>query len=222
MKHEQETWREIPSYGGKYQISNHKRVRALYRYNGKCLEQHYKILKSDGNSIILYSNSIGSKFCLDYLYELCFGVEHVESLKGEEWKMIKGYEGYYKISNMGRILAERRFLERSGGVKQFRKEQLIETNSIINSGYVSVNLTKNKIQKKYLLHRLVAEHFLPNPKNYEVVNHKDENRLNNVVFNLEWCDRSYNQKYGTSEQRRIQTRLENNNGKYGYKRKANR
>lgn len=123
---------------------------------------------------------------------------------------------------MGRILAERIFLERSGGVKQFRKEQLIETNSIINSGYVSVNLTKNKIQKKYLLHRLVAEHFLPNPKNYEVVNHKDENRLNNVVFNLEWCDRIYNQKYGTSEQRRIQTRLKNNNGKYVYKRKVNR
>ena len=222
MKHEQETWREIPSYGGKYQISNHKRVRTLYRYNGKCLEQHYKILKSDGNSIILYSNSIGSKFCLDYLYELCFWVEHVESLKGEEWKMIKGYEGYYSISNMGRLRAERRFLTRKNGFKQFCKEQIVEARSKINSGYYVVNLTKEKETRHYLIHRLVAEHFLENPLHLEQVNHKDENKLNNVVENLEWCSRIYNNNYGTCQERRIETRLKNNNGKYGYKIKVNR
>ena len=67
----------------------------------------------------------------------------------------------------------------------------------IRGGYYSVVLSKNGILKIFKVHRLVAQAFIPNPNNYKEVNHKDENKANNVVTNLEWCDRKYNQNYGT-------------------------
>lgn len=232
MKHEQvkgdayspinNEWVDIPGYNGKYQMNIDGDVRAFYKYGKHNIEPHYKILKGDGGSIVLSSNKIEKKYCRDYLYEKCFGVQHIEPLEGEIWLPIKGYEGYYKISNKGRILAERRFLTRKNGVKQFCKEQIVQAKSLINSGYFIVNLIKERELKHFLIHRLVAEHFIDNPNNYEQVNHKDENKLNNDVNNLEWCDRFYNANYGTNQERRIRTRLKNNNGKYGYKQKKNR
>ena len=231
MKHEQviygsipldEEWRTIPGYNGKYQITKDGKVRAFYRYSAHNLEPHYKRLKGDGGSIYLSSDGHRGKFCIDYLVELCFGIQHVESLPDEIWKPVKGYEGYYKISNKGRLLAERRFLTRKNGVQQFCKEHIVEARTILNSGYYAVNLIKEKKLEHRLIHRLVAEHFIENSMNYEQVNHKDENKLNNVVDNLEWCNRSYNGLYGTCQERRVATRLRNNNGKYGYKRKVNR
>ena len=70
----------------------------------------------------------------------------------------------------------------------------------------------NGKNKKCLVHRLVAEAFISNINNLPEVNHKDEDKSNNRVDNLEWCDRSYNMNYGTVQQRRIQTNI--NNGKY--------
>lgn len=67
--------------------------------------------------------------------------------------------------------------------------------------YYYVSLSKNNIQKSYRVHRLVAKHFIPNPNNFPEVNHKDENKLNNSVDNLEWCTNYYNQNYGTHQQR---------------------
>ena len=219
MKHE---WIDIPNYNGKYQINKDGQVRAFYLYGAHNVDPHYKILKGDGGSVVLYNKNHREKLCVDYLVELCFGVQHVESLSGELWKPIKGYEGYYKISNKGRVLAERRFLTRKNGVNQFCKEQIVQAKTIINSGYRIVNLIKDKNLQKFLVHRLVAEHFVDNPSNLQFVNHKDENKLNNDWSNLEWCDRSYNGLYGTCQERRIATRLKNNNGNYGYKRKINR
>lgn len=228
MKHEQtifgqapskDDWRTIPLYD-KYQINGCKQIRALYRYKGSHINPHYEIIKCDGNSVQFSINGNKIKFSIDYLYEICFGIEHIKSLDGEVWIPINGYEGYYKISNKGRVLAERKFITRKNGVQQYCKEQIIKPQKI-NSGYFVVNLIKGNTSKKHIVHRLVALHFIPNPYNYDVVNHKDENRLNNDIDNLEWCSRSYNRTYGTSEQRRISTRLQNNNGNYGYKRKIN-
>ena len=73
------------------------------------------------------------------------------------------------------------------------------------NGYYYVCLSKNGIVKSYYVHRLVAQAFLPNPNNYKEVNHKDENKTNNVVTNLEWCDRLYNVRYGTGIERRSKT-----------------
>lgn len=69
------------------------------------------------------------------------------------------------------------------------------------TGYVQVILRKNGKNKKHRLHRLVAQTFIPNPDNLPEVNHKDENKVNNKVENLEWCDKNYNTHYGTGYDR---------------------
>ena len=68
-------------------------------------------------------------------------------------------------------------------------------------GYLIVSLTNNGIKKSKRVHRLVAEAFIPNPNNLPEVNHKDENKLNNNINNLEWCDRTYNNNYGNHNQK---------------------
>ena len=105
----------------------------------------------------------------------------------EYWKPVVGYEGLYMVSNRGRV--------KSMNYNHSGKERIMKQK--IQGGYYSVNLSKNGIIKTYLVHRLVAEAFLDNPNNYKEVNHKDECKANNVVTNLEWCDRGYNNNYGT-------------------------
>ena len=114
----------------------------------------------------------------------------------EEWKDIKGYEGIYQISNKGRVKSLNRIDSRG----RKRNEKILSPTPI-NGGYLHLNLYKNGKKKPYLIHRLVAEAFLPNPDNLPVVNHKDENKLNNNVENLEWCSVEYNNKYGTRQER---------------------
>lgn len=72
---------------------------------------------------------------------------------------------------------------------------------IQDNGYSYVTIHNNKIQKMFRLHRLVAETFIPNPNNLPQVNHKDENKQNNKVENLEWCTAKYNMNYGTRKER---------------------
>ena len=110
-------------------------------------------------------------------------------MKKEYWKPVVGYEGLYMVSNCGRVKSIK-----------FGKERILKpvTNS---SGYLLVGLYKNNIEKKYSVHRLVAEAFLDNPDNLPQVNHRDENKLNNNVDNLEWCTNEYNINYGTRTER---------------------
>lgn len=68
----------------------------------------------------------------------------------------------------------------------------------IRNGYYSVDLIKNGKRYKFRIHRLVAEAFVPNPDNLLIINHKDEDKLNNIASNLEWCDRKYNQHYDSA------------------------
>ena len=103
----------------------------------------------------------------------------------EIWKDKKDYEGHYQVSNCGRVKSIK-----------FGKERILKP--VPNSfGYLFVNLCKDGKVKAFTVHRLVAEAFIPNPNNYKEVNHKDEDKSNNVVTNLEWCDRKYNCNYGT-------------------------
>ena len=108
----------------------------------------------------------------------------------EIWKDIEGYEGLYQVSNLGRVKSLRR--------------NIILRQGITRNGYEIVNLYKNK-SKYFLIHRLVANVFIPNPNNYPIVNHKDENKLNNCVDNLEWCTQKYNINYGTGIARRARS-----------------
>ena len=117
----------------------------------------------------------------------------------EKWEPIIGYEGVYEISNRGRVKSLSR--KEYNGFGYFIRGELIRKIQLSEKGYGVLKLTKNKITKNHKLHRLVAEHFIPNPNNYKTVNHKDENKLNNNVGNLEWCTQQYNLAYGNTRLR---------------------
>lgn len=119
--------------------------------------------------------------------------ERIEDLDGEVWKYIKGYEGLYQVSNLGKI--------KSLGNNKFKKEKILKTCKN-RYGYVLVPLNLNANKKFKSVHRLVAQAFISNPNNLPEVNHKDETRDNNNVSNLGWCDRKYNLDYGTGNKRR--------------------
>lgn len=115
----------------------------------------------------------------------------------EIWKDIKGYEGLYQISNLGRVksLEKKTYAGINKGTYIVRKERILKTNKS-RDGYLRVTLCNNKENIMYFVHRLVAQTFLDNPNNYKEVNHKDENKQNNRAENLEWCTRKYNVNYG--------------------------
>lgn len=122
-------------------------------------------------------------------------------LPGEVWRDIHGYESLYQISNMGRVYSKPRPSSRVGILRQV---------SGLN-GYLNVTLCKNGKSTQCPIHRLVAEHFVenPHPDEWDCVNHRDEDKHNNVSTNLEWCTTSYNASYGTATERRIASRLRN-------------
>lgn len=108
----------------------------------------------------------------------------------EVFKEIPKYDDYL-ISNFGRVYSKK-------------------TNKFIkfwanNKGYCTVALCQSGKKKNYLVHRLIAEVFIPNPNNLPMINHKDENPLNNNISNLEWCTAKYNCNYGTGLEKRKQT-----------------
>lgn len=115
----------------------------------------------------------------------------------EIWKDVIGYEEQYQVSNLGNIRSKDRTIVDCLGRKRTLKSQKIriQTSRI---GYKQVLLHKDGKTKTCLVHRLVAEAFIPKAKaNKSEINHKDENKANNVVDNLEWCDHKYNINFGT-------------------------
>ena len=109
----------------------------------------------------------------------------------EIWKTIEGYPSYM-VSNMGRVKS---LNYRRTGIEKILKPKINE------KGYYYYSLFIDGKEYKFRIHRLVALHFIPNPNNLPEVNHKDENKANNCVENLEWCDRKYNCNYGTSKKK---------------------
>lgn len=110
----------------------------------------------------------------------------------EVWQDIEGYEGYYKVSNYGRVKnAERKVWNGRG---YYTIKETVKSPSL-NRGYLQIKLSKNNTDKMYLVHRLVADTFISNFSNFPCINHKDENKENNRVENLEWCTVEYNNRY---------------------------
>lgn len=121
-------------------------------------------------------------------------------MTNEIWKDIVGYEGLYQVSDKGRIKSVCSHVRLQNGELMQKKPHILKPQN--RCGYKCVNLFKDGRSRTFNIHRLVAEAFLPNPYDYSVVNHKDENRSNNNLSNLEWCTHAYNLSYGTAQRRR--------------------
>ena len=99
------------------------------------------------------------------------------------WKAVAGYEGLYEVSNKGDVRS-----------LKYGKTKILKP-SDNGCGYLQIQLHKDSIRKRMLIHRLVAEAFIPNPNNLETVNHRDENKQNNAASNLEWMTAKDNTTY---------------------------
>lgn len=121
--------------------------------------------------------------------------------ESEVWKDVAEYEGFYKVSNKGNIYSVERRNSRG-----YRRGGRMLKPSYDRGGYLIVALCKNGKQKTRTVHRLVAETFLPNPNGMSQVNHRDEDKDNNNVGNLEWCDSKHNNNHGTRSERSAQAR----------------
>lgn len=113
----------------------------------------------------------------------------------EIWAPVKGYEGLYEVSSFGRV--------RSLSYRRTGKMRVLNLDKN-NAGYLIVKLHKNGKGKIYQVHRLVAYAFIPNWFDEQQVNHRDENKQNNHVTNLEWCSAKYNNNYGTARKRMVE------------------
>lgn len=108
----------------------------------------------------------------------------IEDILHEEWADIKNYEGIYKVSNYGRVKSLSRILFNGKGF--FKTKDKILSPKLGNNGYYCFSLAKDKKSNFHLAHRLIANSFIANPENKPTVNHKDLDRANNCISNLEW------------------------------------
>ena len=120
----------------------------------------------------------------------------------EEWRDIKGYEGIYQVSNCGRVK------------KLLKKNEKLQIAATDKDGYKIIRLWNGNKLKTHKVHRLVALAFLENPNNYPQVNHRDEDKTNNNINNLEWCTPKYNVNYGTRNERASKSISKAMKGKY--------
>lgn len=113
----------------------------------------------------------------------------------EIWKGVDGFEGFYQVSNLGRVKSlERQAKHNRFNVMMTLREKYLRP-GISSSTYITVILSDGIKRKTFSLHRLLAIAFIPNPLNLPYINHIDGNKLNNNLSNLEWCTASENMKH---------------------------
>jgi hypothetical protein len=110
----------------------------------------------------------------------------------EIWKDIKGFEGFYQVSNLGNVRSLDRVIIEKNSVRTVKRKGVLLKLGYDEKGYNRIYLTKNCKKKTLKVHRLVAQHFLEKKENKKEVNHKDGDKNNNKVSNLEWCNRREN------------------------------
>lgn len=125
-------------------------------------------------------------------------------MEKEIWKPVKGYEELYEVSNIGRVRSKDRYVDLGAhhkGYLALKKGKILNEKDNGN-GYKSVHFTINRVTEDKYVHRLVADAFIPNPYGLPQVNHKDENKWNNNIENLEWCTPKYNSNYGQNRKKK--------------------
>lgn len=195
----EEIWRSIIGYEDTYEISNNKKIR-----NKQTLKELSQFKRVENGSLYvgLTRNHKTKSIRIDRLYEQVFPNDNADNIN-EIWKDIKDYEGYYQVSNLGRIRSLDRYIEQSradGTIYQrFMKGKILSLNKTNGRGYHIASLGKGceEYRQNYYIHRLVADAFLPNPNNLPEVNHKDEHgdKSNNSVDNLEWVTSIENKEH---------------------------
>jgi hypothetical protein len=136
----------------------------------------------------------------------------LEDMEGEVWKDIKGYEGLYQVSNMGRVKSLERFVNSpmlKDGRKKIESKILKQFNN--QQGYLKVHLYKESISKQLLVHRLVAIAYIDNPINKPTVDHLNTIRNDNRVCNLKWATFSEQSKENPITNRKIREAIARNN-----------
>lgn len=128
----------------------------------------------------------------------------------EIWKSVKGFEGYYEVSNLGRVRSITHYTTFKNGSGRLFKGMILKPHDVAG-GYLQVILYKDGVVFHKSIHRLVAETFLKNDNHLRDVNHKNEDKKDNRVDNLEWCEHSYNMLYGTRPKRWRDTMIKNGN-----------
>jgi hypothetical protein len=123
-------------------------------------------------------------------------------------KPVRGYEGYYEVDNFGKVYSVDRDIKivHGGNERETHFQGKEMRQHIHPNGYMIVGLTRNGKTKMMRVHRIVAEAFIPNPDNLPYVNHKDENKTNNIPDNLEWCTPRYNILYNGANKRAAETK----------------
>lgn len=181
------TKEEIKAYQKQYRLLNKERIRQ------KDIERYLKNKE--------YYREYSKKYRKEHpdKYEEYYKKRYVPAEKihkgicpsddGEIWEDINGTEGWYMVSNKGRVWS-------------WKKGQILKQN-ICKVGYYVVSISYNNTPKTKYVHRLVAEAFIQNPNNYNVINHLDENKLNNHVDNLEWCTQSHNVTHLNAQNKRL-------------------
>ena len=130
-------------------------------------------------------------------------IEEAPSIDIVRRKAVKGYGGYYEVDMYGNVYSVERTVRVNDNGREYDKpvkeRKMKQSNH--SKGYKIVPLTKDGVTKSHYVHRIVAEAYIDNPYNLPFINHKDEDKTNNFVGNLEWCTEQYNSTYGNARKK---------------------
>lgn len=191
-----EIWKDLKGYENEYLISNLGKI--ISKYNNK---EKSIFKRAITNKLMVGLNKNGKTYTQSIdklLYENFSDDYNIQDYnKNETWKDIKGCEGRYQVSNLGNVRSLDRYINQTSAngiiYSRFMKGKLLSSERNNGNGYLCVQLPDGVYTEKeenHYIHQLVAETFIPNPENKPTVNHKDANKDNNNVDNLEWATQS--------------------------------